>query len=219
MATANHKLVTYKTLFLLTLASAKRISEIHALQSKLSWHHKYKAVTIPFDPKFLAKTQNPGDYRTHESTITIQALTQVLGAQDIDRFLCPLRALRFYMSRTKSFRHNSENLFLSLSGQKAVEKMSLSVWIRSLIKMAYELSEGSDSSLITASTHEIRALATSLAFTQNCSLQSVMEAACWRSHSTFSDFYLRDLSLSHDNILALGPIVAGQTIIGLTPSK
>jgi len=45
-----------------------------------------------------------------------------------------------------------------------------------------------------ASAHEVRAIATSMLVWKNVSILDIMKAAFWRSHSIFTDFYLRDMS-------------------------
>ena len=61
--------------------------------------------------------------------------------------------------------------------------------------------------------HEVRAIGTSLSFAHNLSIDSVLEAAQWRSNSVFASHYSKDVSIQYDNCRALGPIVAAGTII------
>ncbi len=62
--------------------------------------------------------------------------------------------------------------------------------------------------------HEVRAVAASTAFKFNCSVQSIMDAACWRSHMTFTSFYLKEDSVIMDDLYSLGPIVVSQQVVG-----
>ncbi len=71
-----------------------------------------------------------------------------------------------------------------------------------------------DARLLKVSAHELRAIATSTLFKHTHNMSSVMGAACWRNHNTFSQFYLRGVALTNDNIMSLGPIIAGQGVIG-----
>ena len=48
-----------KTAFLLALASAKRVGEIHAFSSEIKHTEKWTAVTISTLPHFVAKNQDP----------------------------------------------------------------------------------------------------------------------------------------------------------------
>ncbi len=69
---ATLKDLTYKTVFLLGLASAKRIGELHALTNEISHTENWTSMSIRFDPTFLAKTQDPADPRTSMSVLTVQ---------------------------------------------------------------------------------------------------------------------------------------------------
>ena len=61
--------------------------------------------------------------------------------------------------------------------------------------------------------HSVRGMATSIAFNKNCSVKSVMEAACWKSASVFTSFYLRDVQFSYQGGFGLGPFVAANEVI------
>ena len=57
-------------------------------------------------------------------------------------------------------------------------------------------------------------MAASLSLQSNFSLNSILENCCWTAHSTFSSFYLRDMSTQTGELFSLGPLVAaGQIII------
>ena len=56
---ASDKHLTWKTSFLLALASAKRVSELHDLSSRVRHSQGWKSYTFSFLPDFVAKTQNP----------------------------------------------------------------------------------------------------------------------------------------------------------------
>ena len=79
--------MTRKLAFLLTLASAKRNSEVWA----------YNAATLSFLPNFLAKTMDPSRPETDYAPVTIPALGPSMGEDLPDRLLCPVRALRYYL--------------------------------------------------------------------------------------------------------------------------
>ncbi len=68
---------------------------------------------------------------------------QALPSEEADpalALLCPVRALRIYVDRTRSFR-NSEQLFACHRGQqkgKAVSKQRLAHWIVEAVALAYQ---------------------------------------------------------------------------------
>ena len=67
--------------------------------------------------------------------------------------------------------------------------------------------------ILKVKPHELRAVATSVAFKQNLSLDSVMETAQWRCNSVFASHYLKDVSYNFGNCRTLGPFVAAGTVI------
>ncbi len=68
---------------------------------------------------------------------------QALPSEEADpalALLCPVRALRIYVDRTRSFR-SSEQLFVCYGGQqkgKAVSKQRLAHWIVEAVALAYQ---------------------------------------------------------------------------------
>ena len=89
MAKAELKFLTWKTVFLVTLAMAARSSEVHALSfSDLAFEDNYKFAVVQPLPEFQAITNN------RNSFVKIPALgPNVRGSHD-DRLLCPVRALK-----------------------------------------------------------------------------------------------------------------------------
>ena len=211
--------LTLKTVFLLALATAKRVSEIHGLSYLVAWSADYSSATLEFTPDFVAKTQVPGDPSTAYKPITIPALSNMLGQDELDNLLCPLRALKTYLSKTAAARPKCLRLFVSSVAtfkHKSVTKNTISFWIRTVIKNAYNSVQKDDLLLWKISAHEVRALATSLLFKHNHSLKDVMAAASWKSNSTFVSFYLRDTNHKFLDLSAIDRVVAAQTVIPST---
>ena len=214
--------LTLKTTFLLALASAKRISELQGLSYLVKWASDKSSATLNLSTDFIAKTQVPGDSSTAYAPIVIPALTNLVGQDDPDNLLCPLRALECYLRKTSPSRPHCPRLFVSSYCKvkhKNVTKNTISLWIRSVIRSAYQSAPDSDLKLWKVSSHEVRALATSLLFKHNNSLKQVMSAASWRSNSTFASFYLRDINHSFLDTSSVGPVVAAQAIVDDTPSS
>ena len=59
LLTCEERFLAQKTLFLLALASAKRIGELHALLHRVSHSRGWAEVSFSFVPGFVAKTQDP----------------------------------------------------------------------------------------------------------------------------------------------------------------
>ena len=212
LVSADLKFLTWKTVFLLTLASAKRRSEIHALSVDDN-HLRFNAdgsVSFTCEAGFLAKTQLPS---VAASPFTIPSLSKVCGDKDSDRFLCPIRALKFYLQRVKPNRHGRKRLFLPLIGKGNISAASISRWIASVIRHAYKSITDRQLPLFNIRPHELRALAASWAYVNHIPLDDVLRAAYWRHSSTFSSFYLRSFSAQQDNLFMLGPIVAAQSVV------
>ena len=186
---AEMKYVTWKTVFLVALASASRVSEIQALSVGKS-HLRYEKDGIRLLPniQFLAKTQRLGKPWT---PVFIPEFNQ-FATDSRDLLLCPCRAIRMYIRRTENIRSVSECLFLTYQpGQsRPASKSTISKWIVSLIKFVYERH---NERLDSVRAHDTRRLATSWALFNGASVQEIMQAAHWVNESTFTSFYMRDV--------------------------
>ena len=171
------------------------------------------SVTLLILPEFLAKNQVPG---SSSPSIRIPALTRILGPDDADRLLCPVRALKFYLDRTKVFRTQAHRRLLisyNVTYESDISLQTLSRWLREVIKQAYQSSDV----VITPRVHEIRAWSASLAFKHSVPLTSILEAAYWRSETTFVHFYLRDVRrLRQDGSFGVASAVVAQSALSST---
>ena len=186
------RFLTYKTVFLIALASGRRCSEVHALAYSGLAREQDGSISIRFLPEFLAKNQ-PSSVKA--KPILIRRLASLLCPDDEDITLCPVRALNMYIKRTKFLRTPAKRrLFVSFREDKRsdISSPSISRWIKSVIQSAYSTEVGKTAE--SSRSHEVRAWAASLAWANNASLQSVMEAGYWFSQATFIQFYLRDVS-------------------------
>ena len=105
---------TLKTSFLLALASDKCRSEIHAwVANKVSNLGQWEKVAL-FPSLFIAKNQLAREGSQSVSPLTVPALSTIVDRQfKEDRTLCPVRALRYYLDRTKDLRGSRSLLFIS----------------------------------------------------------------------------------------------------------
>ena len=60
--------------------------------------------------------------------------------------------------------------------------------------------------------HDVRAFAASKAFQSRVSLDQILSACHWKSHNTFTQFYLKDVAWADSEFYHLGPVVAAQQI-------
>ncbi len=117
------------------------------------------------------------------------ASTALRGGDPALALLCPVRALRIYVDRTRSVR-SSEQLFVCHGGQqkgKAVSKQRLAHWIVEAVALAYQ-SQGEPCPL-GVRAHSTRSVASSHALAHGASLTDICRAAGWATPNTFTRFY------------------------------
>ena len=204
-------LLTYKTVFLVTLACAGRASEIHSLSfAEFSRTRSWSKVFLAPSDQFLAKNQisRAPEHRRH---FTIPALTDFC-TDTPDRYLCPVRALRIYLAKSQPFRANKKLLFIAIrkNYSRDITRNTLAGYIKQAIIRAYKLAEPSDIKLSKCNVHEVRALATSVAFKYNVALKTLLECCTWKSDLVFTNFYLRDLALQTPSLYKLPSFVCAQ---------
>ena len=103
MRKASLKHLTFKTVFLLALDSGKRRSEIHAwLYKNIRHQENWSQVSLYPSPSFLSKNQLAREGPACVALVVIPALAPSLDKSlTEDKSLCPVRALRYYLDRTK----------------------------------------------------------------------------------------------------------------------
>ena len=222
MKDSDLKHLTLKTAFLLALASGKRLSEIHAwVANKVANLGQWEKVALFPSSDFIAKNQLAREGSQSVSPVTIPALTTIVDRQfKEDRTLCPVRALRFYLDRTKDLRGSRSLLFISFKkGHTSdIRPATLSSWLKQTILLCYKQADQQALDLVQVKAHDIRAFAASKAFYGGVSVDQIMQACHWKAHNTFTNFYLKDLTWSDtDNNMYLGPVVAAQQVLDPSP--
>ena len=195
LSTCDMKYLTWKTVFLLALATASRVSELHALSvNENNLRVDNSGIRLLPNLQFLAKTQRVNKaWKPYFIPIF-----DSYASDPEDILLCPCRALRIYLDRTRSLRGNVDNLFLTYQKGlcKAAAKSSLSRWIVSLIRYVYEdLPHGP---LFNVRAHDTRRLSASWALFNGASIQDILQAAHWAAETTFTSFYLKDVVWNED---------------------
>ena len=222
MKDSDLKHLTLKPAFLLALASGKRRSEIHAwVANKVANLGQWEKVALFPSSDFIAKNQLAREGSQSVSPVTIPALTTIVDRQfKEDRTLCPVRALRFYLDRTKDLRGSRSLLFISFKkGHTSdIRSATLSSWLKQTILLCYKQADQQALDLVQVKAHDIRAFAASKAFYGGVSVDQIMQACHWKAHNTFTNFYLKDLTwLDSDNNMYLGPVVAAQQVLDPSP--
>ena len=206
------RFLAQKTLFLLALASAKRIGELHALSYRVSHTRDWGEVSFAFVTGFVAKTQDPSSLAPRFEGFTVPALPNARKNRN-GRLLCPVRAVTVYLDRTASHRPRCERLFVTAGrSKKEIAKATVSFWLRKPISRAYKLS-GTALPVPAPRARETRGIAPSILFRKNFAVDQVLKADTWRRHTTFMRHYLRDIAHKSLDTFHLGPVVAAQSVV------
>ena len=212
LRTCEERFLAQKTLFLLALASAKRIGELHALSFRVSHTRDWGEVSFAFVTGFVAKTQDPSSLAPRFEGFTVPALTNARKNRN-GRLLCPVRAVKVYLDRTAPHRPRCERLFVTAGrSKKEISKTTVSFWLRKTISRAYELS-GTALPVPAPRARETRGIAPSILFRKNFAVDQVLKAGTWRRHTTFTRHYLRDIAHKSLDTFHLGPVVAAQSVV------
>ena len=78
--------------------------------------------------------------------------------------------------------------------------------------LCYELSDQQALALHQVKAHDVRAFAASKAFQSGVSLDQILSACHWKSHNTFTQFYLKDVAWAEQSFSILGAVVPAQQI-------
>uniref|UniRef100_A0A6I8QMF2 Tyr recombinase domain-containing protein n=1 Tax=Xenopus tropicalis TaxID=8364 RepID=A0A6I8QMF2_XENTR len=198
LATITLAWLTWKTIFLLAIASARRVSEISALSSQPPYliFHEDRAVlrTLPFFvPKVVSAFHINQDI-TIPSFCPNPTSPKEVALHSLD----PVRALKFYLHRTRDIRATTA-LFILHSGQwkgHQASKTTISCWIREAIRRAY-IARGKSPPLHIPA-HSTRGIGSSWAFRNRASADQVCRAATWSSIHSFTKFYQFEVFAASD---------------------
>ena len=213
---ASLKHLAFKTVFLLALGSGKRRSEIHAWVHRNIRHQEdWSNVSLFPSPCFLSKNQLAREGPSSVAPVIIPALAPTLDKSlKDDRTLCPVRALRYYLDKTTDLRTGKQLVFVSFKKNfnKDIVPATISSWIKQTVLLCSQLSKEDAQQLHQVRAHDVRAFAASKAFQGGVSLDQILSACHWKSHNTFTQFYLKDVAWADSDLYHLGPVVAAQQI-------
>ncbi len=182
------KFLSLKTALLTVLTSIKRVGDLQAFsvsEECLVFGPVYSHVVLRPRPGYVPKVPTTPFC---DQVVNLQALPSE-EADPALALLCPVRALRIYVTRTRSVR-SSEQLFVCHGGQqkgKAVSKQRLAHWIVEAVALAYQ-SQGEPCPL-GVRAHSTRSVASSHALAHGASLADICRAAGWATPNTFARFY------------------------------
>ena len=186
LAEAPLRVLTQEVLFLLAFATAKRVGELQALSSIVTFVQG--DACLPYVPDFVAKSESLSC--TIPRSFLVRSLSDFAAGLDDDLLLCPVRALRIYFDRLSTLSPLCRHLFVSPSRpSRPLSKNAVSFFLCDVISSA----GASRPEVGRLRAHDIRSVSTSVAFHSNWSVSAVLESATWASSSVFTSFYLRDL--------------------------
>ena len=208
--------LTQKVLFLVSLATARRVGELQAVSRDVSFSGS--DLYLSYLPEFRAKTESSANPLPR--SFCVRSLSDFVSDLPDELLLCPVRALQVYISRVSSVSPRPRTLFVSpRSPSRSLSKNALSIFLRDVVSRAYSSSSTSPSSSLPSSSassfraHSVREVAASWAFSRNAPFSSILAAATWSSSSVFTSFYLSDVQFSSSHGFGLGPVVAAGNIV------
>ena len=193
MIGAQLKYLTYKTVFLVAVSTARRSSELGALSIDESrFLVRPHGIEVGYVPGFVPKNARM-NYAGR--TIVIPKFEDAASCEE-ERLLCPVRAVKCYKKRMDLLRKEGEKrLFVTYgSGEKqgsGASKKTIARWITDTIKFAYANASEDTLRLTCIKAHSVRAASTTYALLKGVEVKHILEAADWATPTTFIDYYFR----------------------------
>ena len=209
---ASLHLLTIKTVFLVAIASGHRVSSIQALCVD-SGHIRWEASGVRLIPRpdFIAKNQSVTSGSVKIFLPSISSLSSV----EEDKVWCLVRALKWYIERTKSRRTLSSLFVATIAPHKAVATSYIARWLVECIKMA-----GVDAILADrVQAHDTRAISSSWALFNGASLKEIQQAAFWSNANSFISCYLKDVLVGEASFAAAVLRASGVSSSGSGPAR
>jgi len=173
---------TTKAAFLIAVASARRCSELHALAIGSHIVFSRRGATLYFRSKFLAKNER-SNFRS--APISLPKLDKLSGNR---RLSCPVRALKWYISKTQLVRGDIEQLFITTTKPyRPAARATIARWlVEAIVNNNALQSDG------RPNAHSTRAVSTSTAFHRGVSIQDIVNTVSWKTDHVFITTYLKD---------------------------
>ena len=198
IADADLRSLSLKTAFLLALCSARRVGELCALSVSddcLRWREGGTSVSLWPSPAFLPKVVNRQSINQVLEVDAFQPASASQAEQERLLTLCPVRALRAYLTHTQPLRGAHSQLFVCYGVAKRglpLSKQRLSHWLVDVISHAYKASGMQVPPGLRA--HSTRSMATSWAALRGVPADDICAAALWSTPCTFTRFYRVDVT-------------------------
>ncbi|XP_040203676.1 uncharacterized protein LOC120935688 [Rana temporaria] len=183
--------LTFKTVFLVAVTTARRVSELEALSIRPFCVIFPDRVVFKTDPAFLPKVASK--FHRSQEVVLPSFCSNPSGEREFKFSTLDVRCILQYLELTRGFR-KSDSLFVLFSGTRKGQKASrrtIARWLRLVIGQAYSLTGREVPTGIKA--HSTRAVATSQAERAGATPDQICKAATWSSYATFVKHYRVDL--------------------------
>ena len=192
------KTLTLKTIFLVAITTAKRVSEIEALSIRPPFFQVFSdRIIFRMDPGFLPKVVS----RFHrEQEIVLPSFCQNPTKEQEVKYhnLDVRRCVLHYLEVTKTLR-KTDSLFILHTGARKghnATRRTIARWLKEVIEQAYKL--GGIQIPEGIRVHSTRSMAASQAERAGATPEQICKAATWSSFDTFVRHYRVDLLSAKD---------------------
>ncbi len=196
LESASDRILTLKVVLLLALTSLKRVGDLQAFsvsETCMDFAPGLVKVTLRPRPGYIPKVLSTS---SRSQVVTLHSFHPPPFASSEDQrlhMLCPVRALKLYVDRSKVWRKSPQLLICFGAGRRglASSKQRISHWVRDAISLAYEARELP--SPLSLRAHSTRGVASSQTLFRGVPLEDICVAAGWSSPHTFVRFYNLDV--------------------------
>ncbi len=196
LESASDRILTLKVVLLLALTSLKRVGDLQAFsvsETCMDFPPGLVKVTLRPRPGYIPKVLSTS-FRSQ--VVMLHSFHPPPFASSEDErlhLLCPVRALKLYVDRSKVWRKSPQLLICFGAGRRgfATSKQRISHWVRDAISLAYEARKLP--SPLSLRAHSTRGVASSQALFRGVPLEDICVAAGWSSPHTFVRFYNLDV--------------------------
>ncbi len=180
LESASERILTLKVTLLLALTSLKRVGDVQAFSVSemcMDFAPGLVKVTLRPRPGYIPKVLSTS---FQSQVVTLHSFHPPPFASSEDErlhMLCPVRALKLYVDRSKVWRKSSQLLVCFDAGRRglATSKQRISHWVRDAISLAYEARNLP--SPLSLRAHSTRGVASSQALFRGVPLEDICVAA------------------------------------------
>ena len=196
MLTTRLDWLTWKTVFLVAITTAKRIGEIKALSAV----ERYTCITpagirLRLNPYFIPKVNSQANREAEMFLEPFCPRSDPRYATSDLYKLCPCRAIKKYIEATAVIRR-TDQLFICYGNGPSrggpAHKTTIARWVRKGISEAYLAQNKNPPQGLKA--HQTRAQAATWAQFNNTTMHDILKSATWASECTFATFYRLNLA-------------------------